>query len=226
MPPMAAMSERSLSNTLRAAHVRSRFYCRSRSHSSSVLFPFPFRRSLVRVRRSWNSHDGHSRNQSNSNSQFRCRALPLSSFSDSQQSGSADVENLAPLGESHECASGSDFIFRPVTVAQLQTVLVSDAKKLVVLMCCTKSCGPCKKFEPTFALFAESNKENALFVKINADEGEDEFKALCSDLNVRDVPAFRLFRGGDEIKEPQLRLCAPGLKNVEKTLRSAIHAHI
>ena len=218
------MSERSLSNTLRAAHVRSRFYCRSHSHSSSVLFPFTFRRSrLVRVRRSWNSH-GHSLNQSNSKLQFRCRALSSQSFSDSQQSGSADVDSLKK--ESHECASGSDFVFRPVTVAQLQTVLVSDAKKLVVLMCCTKSCGPCKKFEPTFALFAESNKENALFVKINADEGEDEFKALCSDLNVRDVPAFRLFRGGDEIKEPQLRLCAPGLKNVEKPLRSAIHAHI
>mmetsp|Transcript_8279 Transcript_8279/g.18779 ORF Transcript_8279/g.18779 Transcript_8279/m.18779 type:complete len:214 (-) Transcript_8279:235-876(-) len=211
---MAAVfsSRRFSHNTLRAA-----FAC-SRSHRSLGPVVVSRRRvvNVVSIRVF----------QQHSHSQFPCRALSSQSFSDSQQSGSADVENLGPLGESHECASGSDFIFRPVTVAQLQTVLVSDAKKLVVLMCCTKSCGPCKKFEPTFALFAESNKENALFVKINADEGEDEFKALCSDLNVRDVPAFRLFRGGDEIKEPQLRLCAPGLKNVEKTLRSAIHAHI
>ena len=209
---MAAFSKSTSMSARLSNNTRAGFGC-SRSHRRSLPVVVS-RRHVVSVRVF----------QQHSHSQFRCRALSSQSFSDSQQSGSADVD--ASSKESHECASGSDFVFRPVTVAQLQTVLVSDAKKLVVLMCCTKSCGPCKKFEPTFALFADSNKDNALFVKINADEGEDEFKALCSDLNVRDVPAFRLFRGGDEIKEPQLRLCAPGLKNVEKTLRSAIHAHI
>lgn len=39
---------------------------------------------------------------------------------------------------------------------------------------------------------------------------------------MREVPAFRLFRGGEEVMAPQLRLMPPGLKAAEKVLRATL----
>ena len=57
--------------------------------------------------------------------------------------------------------------------------------------------------------------------QINADDNDD-FRALCTELIVREVPAFRLFRGGEEVMAPQLRLMPPGLKAAEKVLRATL----
>eukprot|EP00793_Prasinoderma_coloniale_P000973 PRCOL_00007063-RA len=110
----------------------------------------------------------------------------------------------------------------PPDIAALREVLAGEGNpgRLVVLMCCTRSCGPCKMFGPTFELFAEANA-GVLFAKINADDNDD-FRALCTELTVREVPAFRLFRGGEEVMAPQLRLMPPGLKAAEKVLRATL----
>ena len=100
----------------------------------------------------------------------------------------------------------------------------ADSSRLVVLMCCTRACGPCRKFEPTFELFAQSY-EQADFVKINADDC-DEFKEFCTSLRVREVPAFRFFRSGKEVKAAQLYLMPPGLNAAEQILRQEILANL
>ena len=63
------------------------------------------------------------------------------------------------------------------------------------------------------------------FVKINADDC-DEFKEFCTSLRVREVPAFRFFRSGKEVKAAQLYLMPPGLNAAEQILRQEILANL
>lgn len=74
-----------------------------------------------------------------------------------------------------------------------------ESERLIVLDCFATWCGPCKVIAPEVAKFSESEayKEKVEFYKVDVDKVPD----LAQELNVRAMPTFMLFKGGEKVGE-------------------------
>jgi thioredoxin 1 len=81
--------------------------------------------------------------------------------------------------------------------SSFNTSIASD--RLIVLDCFATWCGPCKVIAPEVAKFSESEeyKEKVEFYKVDVDKVPD----LAQELNVRAMPTFMLFKGGEKVGE-------------------------
>lgn len=72
---------------------------------------------------------------------------------------------------------------------------VLKADKPVLLDCYADWCGPCKMMAPVFEKLSETYGE-VKFCKLNVDEDAD----AVADYNVRSIPNFLAFKGGEMVK--------------------------
>mmetsp|Transcript_10056 Transcript_10056/g.17273 ORF Transcript_10056/g.17273 Transcript_10056/m.17273 type:complete len:252 (+) Transcript_10056:106-861(+) len=82
------------------------------------------------------------------------------------------------------------------TKAQWDDILTCNPGRTIVLDCSMDFCGPCKVVHPTFKMYAENYKDS-VFCKISGDTNK-ETKEIMSSLNVSAVPAFFIFKDGQQ----------------------------
>lgn len=80
---------------------------------------------------------------------------------------------------------------------QLQEVLDKHAQQLVVLMCKSKTCRPCKTFMKKYMAVAQ-RYQDVLLLQIFGDESADTRKLMVT-MKVKMTPTFELYRGGGSI---------------------------
>ncbi|CAA6668173.1 unnamed protein product [Spirodela intermedia] len=69
--------------------------------------------------------------------------------------------------------------------------------KIVVLDMYTQWCGPCKIIAPRFKELSEKNLD-VVFLKLDCNEKN---KPLAKELGIKAVPTFKIFKGGEVVKE-------------------------
>jgi len=68
--------------------------------------------------------------------------------------------------------------------------VVMATKKPVFAMVSASWCNPCKLIKPEFKAKSDTEKDNATFILIDADESPD----LCSEFNVTAIPTVLVFK--------------------------------
>lgn len=74
-----------------------------------------------------------------------------------------------------------------------QDVLQSD--KLTVVDFWAEWCGPCKMMNPVLDQLSEDYKDKVVISKMNVDENSE----VPTNFNIRGIPTFILFKGGEEV---------------------------
>jgi thioredoxin 1 len=123
------------------------------------------------------------------------------------------VHNLARYGthnlyDSFSFTNSDLFCSKP----DFEKALTDAGDALVVLDCFATWCGPCKVIAPKVVQMAQQF-ESTRFYKIDVDEVND----VASELGIRAMPTFLLFKNGEKIEE------IVGAN--EKALRAAIEKH-
>lgn len=70
--------------------------------------------------------------------------------------------------------------------------LIKNPNKLVLIDFYADWCGPCKSMEPTIKKLAKELSSNLAIYKVNIDKNP----ALATDLGVKSIPSFLLYRNG------------------------------
>jgi thioredoxin 1 len=76
----------------------------------------------------------------------------------------------------------------------LDNILTSS--DLVVLDCFAEWCGPCKAIAPLIEQWSNENT-HIKFYKVDVDKADD----VAQELNVRAMPTFMFFKGGEKVTE-------------------------
>ena len=70
--------------------------------------------------------------------------------------------------------------------------LVKNNEKLVLIDFYADWCGPCKSMEPTIKRVAKEFSSSVAVYKVNIDKNP----ALATDMGIRSIPSFLLYRNG------------------------------
>ncbi|KAK9462276.1 thioredoxin-like protein [Lipomyces oligophaga] len=81
------------------------------------------------------------------------------------------------------------------TVEEFRTAINDD--KIAVIDFYATWCGPCKMVAPQVHKFSEQFTDGIEFYKVDV----DELSEVASEVNVRAMPTFMLFKKGEKIKE-------------------------
>jgi len=74
--------------------------------------------------------------------------------------------------------------------------IIGGTDKLVVIDCYATWCGPCRLIAPKIVAFSQDYPE-VEFYKVDV----DEVSSVASELGVRAMPSFYLFKGGEKVAE-------------------------
>ncbi|KAJ5531912.1 Thioredoxin [Penicillium frequentans] len=85
----------------------------------------------------------------------------------------------------HEIKNLSDFLEK-----------ILNSQDLVVLDCFAEWCGPCKAIAPVIEQWSNENP-HIKFYKVDVDKADD----VAQELNVRAMPTFMFFKGGEKVTE-------------------------
>lgn len=99
-------------------------------------------------------------------------------------SGAASV-NRAP-------SPGTDAIVHPASATAFADLVRAGTGKTVLVDFYADWCGPCRRFGPELAKFADAHRDTVTVVKINVDNHPD----IASKYDVTSIPAVCLFRDG------------------------------
>ncbi|KAJ6018286.1 Thioredoxin [Penicillium sp. IBT 35674x] len=73
---------------------------------------------------------------------------------------------------------------------------ILNSQDLVLLDCFAEWCGPCKAIAPLIEQWSNENP-HIKFYKVDVDKADD----VAQELNVRAMPTFMFFKGGEKVTE-------------------------
>ncbi|PNH10892.1 Thioredoxin H2-1 [Tetrabaena socialis] len=92
-------------------------------------------------------------------------------------------------------AASPGTVYSAITPAEVEATIQANKERLVVVMCKSSHCKPCKRFMPKYSRMAELLSDSVL-LDVVGDRNVDT-KKMMMDWGVKSTPTFRMYRGGE-----------------------------
>eukprot|EP00295_Goniomonas_pacifica_P032737 CAMPEP_0175959516 /NCGR_PEP_ID=MMETSP0108-20121206/34838_1 /TAXON_ID=195067 ORGANISM="Goniomonas pacifica, Strain CCMP1869" /NCGR_SAMPLE_ID=MMETSP0108 /ASSEMBLY_ACC=CAM_ASM_000204 /LENGTH=108 /DNA_ID=CAMNT_0017286973 /DNA_START=34 /DNA_END=360 /DNA_ORIENTATION=- len=92
-------------------------------------------------------------------------------------------------------------VLHPTTTEEFQAFLKDAGTKVVIVDWSATWCGPCKKIAPVLEAMSEEFAATHVFLKCDVDQLGD----LTAEHGVEAMPTFHVFKGGERVKDKQVR---------------------